>query len=270
VENLERSASAMIADSQWESAAKVIESLLEVQGQDGGAALRARWQLKLAQIYADRLAHTERAVSLLFERMQSAPSPEVLSTLERLASGEFHPAEISEVLARHYGQSGDHQRQSAALLIGLSSAKDPAIQKQLLEALAGIHEKHLADTRGAFEFFLRALRLDPPDPNLRAQAAPPGPGFSAPAGRAPAEAELARALASRAVDAGDRALALDLLCAAAELAEEAGAIEEAVSALQLALERSPDDPQVLTRLVALYRKAGRLSECDLVLRRRIL
>ena len=263
VENLERSASAMIADSQWESAAKVIESLLEVQGQDGGAALRARWQLKLAQIYADRLAHTERAVSLLFERMQSAPSPEVLSTLERLASRGIQPAEISEVLARHYGQSGDHQRQSAALLIGLSSAKDPAIQKQLLEALAGIHEKHLADTRGAFEFFLRALRLDPRDPNLRAQAARLARDLSA-------QAELARALASRAVDAGDRALALDLLCAAAELAEEAGAIEEAVSALQLALERSPDDPQVLTRLVALYRKAGRLSECDLVLRRRIL
>jgi tetratricopeptide (TPR) repeat protein len=261
-EDLERSANAMIAASRWDEAARAIEALLEALGGNGGGAAFGRWQVTLAQLYCDRLSRPDDGVALLLQLLQTAPAPEVLSSLERMAARGIRPTEISEALAKHHGERGDHQRQVASLLIGLSSSKHPDHQKEILRALAGIHEKHLADTRMAFDFLVRALSLDPLDEELRAEATRLARDLSA-------QADLSRALVTSAA-AAEPAAARELLRAAADLAEEAGAIDAAVSALQSALERSPDDPAILSRLAELYRKAGSLAECDQVLRRRIL
>ena len=263
VENLERSVSMMLADSRWEEAAGIIQTLISRLPGEQGGLVRSRWKLKLARLYGERLSRPDQAVALLLQLLDTEVAPEVLPTLERLASQGVRPSEISGALARYHAQAGNHQRQVAALLIGLSSATAPGARKDTLQTLAEIHEKHLADTGAAFGFLVQALSIDPADPNLRTSAIRLARDLSA-------QAELARTLAACTSKAEGKNPALDLLRVSADLFEEAGAVDEALASLRAALERSADDPQILTRMCELYRKAGRLAECDQVLRRRIL
>jgi len=260
LEALERSANALISSAKWDDAAKSIQSLLSAPGADQGA--RMRWTVKLAQIYADRQSQPDRAVALLLPLLQSVPSHDVLVGLERLASRGVHAWEISEALARHYETAGDHHRQAAALLVGLSAAKEPRLQKQLLRTLAAIHETHLADTRAAFDFIVRAMQIEPLDAEVRGEAVRLASDLSS-------QADLARALTACAQRCDEPAGARELFCAAAELAEAAGAVDEAVSALKAGLERSADDAQMLAHLAHLYEKSGRLPECEELLRRSV-
>lgn len=263
LENLERSVSMMLAASRWEEAAGIIQTLISRLPGEQGGLVPGRWKLKLARLYGERLSRPDQAVALLLQLLDTEVAPEVLPTLERLASQGVRPSEISGALARHHAQAGNHQRQVAALLIGLSSATAPGARKDTLQTLAEIHEKHLADTGAAFGFLVQALSIDPADPNLRTSAIRLARDLSA-------QAELARTLAACTSKAEGKNPALDLLRVSADLFEEAGAIDEALASLRSALERSADDPQILTRMSELYRKAGRLAECDQVLRRRIL
>ena len=260
LEALERSANALISSAKWDDAAKSIQSLLSAPGADQGA--RMRWTVKLAQIYADRQSQPDRAVALLLPLLQSVPSHDVLVGLERLASRGVHAWEISEALARHYETAGDHHRQAAALLVGLSAAKEPRLQKQLLRTLAAIHETHLADTRAAFDFIVRAMQIEPLDAEVRGEAVRLASDLSS-------QADLARALTACAQRCDEPAGARELFCAAAELAEAAGAVDEAVCALKAGLERSADDAQMLAHLAHLYEKSGRLPECEELLRRSV-
>ncbi|HME90869.1 MAG TPA: tetratricopeptide repeat protein, partial [Myxococcaceae bacterium] len=258
LEDLERSANALISSARWDEAAKSVESLLSAPEADPSA--RMRWTAKLAQIYADRQSQPDRAVALLLPLLQSAPSQDVLVALERLASRGIHAGEISEALSRHYEAAGDRHRQAAALLVGLSAAKEPPLQKQLLQTLAAIHETHLADSRAAFDFIVRAMQIEPLDAEVRGQAVRLASDLSC-------QGDLARALTACAQRCDEPAAARELYCAAAEVAEGAGAVDEAVLALKAGLERSPDDPQMLAPLARLYEKSGRLPECDELLRR---
>ena len=82
--------------------------------------------------------------------------------------------------------------------------------------------------------------------------------------------ELARLFAHLAERVPDSTLALTLLREAAQLAEEAGALDDACAMLKASLVHSPDDPQILDLLFELQMQARRIADADQVLRRRIL
>ncbi len=94
VENLERGASSAIASSRWEDAAGIIEILIaKLPGEQGGLA-QSRWKLKLARLYGERLSRPDEAVALLLQLLDTELAPEVVPTLEKLASQGARPSEI--------------------------------------------------------------------------------------------------------------------------------------------------------------------------------
>jgi tetratricopeptide (TPR) repeat protein len=247
--------------SQWDEVAVVAERLMALAD---APAERQEWRSRLAQLYAERLDRKDEAARLYLNLLeQGAQSATIVGGLERLASQGVRQAEISRALAPHYAKSGDYQRQVASLLVQLSSVQDRDEQKGLLALLADTTEKRLLDVRQAFELRLRGVALDPADSTFRAESVRL-------AREQQAHAELSRFLSDVASRVAEAPLAASLLEDAAELAEEGGAIEDAAAAHLAALEKSPDDAGILSRLVALYARAKRWPECDQALRRRIL
>lgn len=258
---LKRLGSAAAAMTRWEEVAQVAQRLASLSL---APADKNEWQARLAQLYAERLNRKDDAARLYLALLQGGEaSAAVVGGLERLASSGVQQAAISQALAPHYAKSGDYQRQVASLLVQLSTAQDRGEKKQLLTLLARTHEEHLADPRAAFEFCLRGLSVEPADEHFRTEAVRLARDLNA-------HVDLARSLSDVASKVPDPALATALLQEAAEVADEAGAVDDAANALKAALEKTPDEPEILARLVQLYLKADRFSDCDLVLRRRIL
>lgn len=246
---------------RWPEFASVAERLMAVAD---STAERQEWCARLAQLQAERLGQREEAARLFLNLLeQGSTLAAVIGGLERLASQGVRQAEISRALAPHYAKVGDHQRQVASLLVQLSSAQDPAEQKGLLGLLAEVSEGRLLDPRQAFELRLRGVVLDPADSVFRAES-------MRLARENHGHAELARSFADVAGKLSDASLAAGLLEDAAAVAEDGGAIDEAARSHQAALERKPEDPTILSRMVALFARAQRWSECDQTLRRRLL
>lgn len=260
-QSLARLLRSALAASRWEEARAILEKLVQISPEP---AQRREAQLQLAQLRCEHLNDKDRsAAEYLALLAEGAPAPGVMAGLERLALQGIRPSEIGGALAAQYEKTGDHQRRAASLLAQLSASQDEGEREDLLRTLAGIHDKNLADSRGAFDFVLRALAIDPLDAPLQADALRLAADLSA-------QLELSRFLTHLDGKIADPRAASELLQLAAQLAEEGGMANEAVGALHDALERSPDEPALLSRLAQLYRRAGRLAECDQTLRRRIL
>ncbi|NPC73068.1 tetratricopeptide repeat protein [Corallococcus exiguus] len=224
---------------------------------------RNEWTARQAKLYAERLNRQEDAADLFLALLaENVSTGVVVGGLERLAAGGVRTVALTEALANHYGRTGDHQRQVAALQQQLDSTTDAPTRKRLLTVLAGIHEKQLADSRAAFDTRLRMVREEPKDESGRAETARLARDLSA-------HAELGRVLRTLATESEDPVLAVQLLSEASVLAEEGGMAAEAITALEAALARSPESPQVLQRLVRLYGRAGRSADAETLLRKRI-
>ncbi|HEX8439664.1 tetratricopeptide repeat protein [Archangium sp.] len=249
-----------VALSRFEEAAALagkLAKLAETQVE------RSDWAARQARLYAERLNRPQEAAGLFLQLLaENVATGVVLGGLERLASAGVRTAEISEALANHYGRSGDHQRQVSAMLQQLEGTQDAAVRQRLFGQIAGIHEKQLADSRAAFDLRVRALREIPTDEVNRADAARLAHDLSA-------HAELVRVLRALATEAEAPALAVQLLSEAAKLAEDSGALPEAIGSLETALQRDPESPEVLGLLIKLYGRAGRAADADALLRKRI-
>ncbi len=116
---------------------------------------------------------------------------------------------------------------------------------------------------GDLQSAMQGLSANPANQNLRAEA-------KRLAKAAASERELAKLLAQLAERVPDSKLAVTLLREAAQLSLDRGAVEDASLMLQSALLHSPDDPEILDRLLELHLKSQRIAEADQVLRRRIL
>jgi tetratricopeptide (TPR) repeat protein len=223
---------------------------------------RGEWTARQAALLSERLGRGEEAAGLFLGLLAEGFSTSaVTGGLERLAAAGVRAADAGEALAAHYGRSGDRQRQVAALLVQLGAASELPQKKRLLAALAETHERHLADSRAAFDARLRGVAADPTDAVFRVEAVRLARDLTA-------QVELARFfrdLSQRQAEGPARSL----LAEAAELAEEGGAPEEAVAALAEALRRSPESGELADRLVRLYVRAGRVAEAEGLLRERV-
>ncbi|MBX7099937.1 MAG: tetratricopeptide repeat protein [Myxococcaceae bacterium] len=261
VPTLKKLGNACATLGKWEELAGVAQRLMAVAD---SPAERQEWCARLAQLYAERLDQRDEAARLFLNLLeQGATLAAVIGGLERLASQGVRQAEISRALAPHYAKVGDHQRQVASLLVQLSSVQDREEQKGLLSLLAEVTEQRLLDERQALELRMRGVALDPTDVSFRAEA-------MRLARQNKAHAELSRFFSELSTKGNDAALSAALLQDAAALADEGGAVDDAAKALAGALERKPEDPGLLSRLVSLYWRAQRWSDCDQALRRRIL
>ncbi|WPB73739.1 tetratricopeptide repeat protein [Archangium violaceum] len=249
-----------VALSKFEEAAALagkLAKLAETQVE------RSDWAARQARLYAERLNRPQDAVGIFLQLLgENVATGVVLGGLERLSAAGVRTAEISEALAGHYGRAGDHQRQVSALLQQLEATKDVALRQRLAGQIANIQEKQLADGRAAFDLRVKALREAPADEVSRAEAARLAHDLSS-------HAELVRVLRALATEAEVPALAVQLLSEAATLAEQSGALPEAIGSLETALQRQPESPEVLGRLINLYGKAGRAADADALLRKRI-
>jgi len=249
-----------VALSKFEEAAALagkLAKLAETQVE------RSDWAGRQARLYAERLNRPQDAAGIFLQLLaENVATGVVLGGLERLASGGVRTAEVAEALAGHYGRNGDHQRQVSAMLQQLEATQDAAARQRLYGQIASIHEKQLADSRAAFDLRVKAVRELPTDEANRADAARLAHDLSA-------HAELVRVLRALATDAEAPALAVQLLSEAAKLADESGALPEAIASLEEALQRMPESPEVLGLLIKLYGKAGRAADADAMLRKRI-
>ncbi|MFY0524026.1 tetratricopeptide repeat protein [Archangium gephyra] len=249
-----------VALSKFEEAAALagkLAKLAETQVE------RSDWAARQARLYAERLNRPQDAVGIFLQLLaENVATGVVLGGLERLSAAGVRTAEISEALAGHYGRAGDHQRQVSAMLQQLEATKDAALRQRLSGQIADIHEKQLADGRAAFDLRVKALREAPADEVNRAEAARLAHDLSS-------HAELVRVLRALATEAEVPALAVQLLTEAATLAEQSGALPEAIGSLETALQREPESPEVLGRLITLYGKSGRAADADALLRKRI-
>ncbi|OJT18152.1 gliding motility protein [Archangium sp. Cb G35] len=249
-----------VALSKFEEAAALagkLAKLAETQVE------RSDWAARQARLYAERLNRPQDAVGIFLQLLaENVATGVVLGGLERLSAAGVRTAEISEALAGHYGRAGDHQRQVSALLQQLEATKEVALRQRLAGQIANIQEKQLADGRAAFDLRVKTLREAPADEVSRAEAARLAHDLSS-------HAELVRVLRALATEAEVPALAVQLLSEAATLAEQSGALPEAIGSLETALQRQPESPEVLGRLINLYGKAGRAADADALLRKRI-
>ena len=255
-----RIAAALFQGGAWAEAAQMLEKLETLAPQSESVPA---WRYQRALLYTDRLDRKEDAAKLLHSMVEQGDKrPEVVSALEKLSQAGLGSSDISKALSVHYEQSGDLPRQVAALQAQLAQAKDPAEQQGLLARLAQMHETSLADPRGAFELYLRALALDASDAGLRAE-------LIRLARELAAFAEVSRALLDAAMVSKSDPLAVELCLEAAQAAEEGGGVDEAASALDAALQRSPGEVEVFKRLMRILLAAKRFSDADAALRRRL-
>ncbi len=244
----------------WHEVATVAERLLALAD---SPAERQEWRSRLAQLYAERLNRKEDAAKLYLNLLDEGNHDgAVVGGLERLASQGVRQGDISRALAPVYAQAGDYQRQVASLLVQLSSVTDKDEQKNLLGLLADTTEKRLIDERAAFDLRLRGLQLDPADSAFRAEAVRLGRLVKA-------EQELSRTFTELTAKTDSAPLAVSLSLEAADLAESAGAVDEAAGALKKGLEKAPDNADLLERLVEVYLAAKRWSDADAVLRKQL-
>ncbi len=258
-QTLERLGAACVGLERWSEAAQINERLVELAST---LEERRAHQLRLAQLWAERLDLREEAASLLLELLEGGAEGGIVQMLEKLGDAGVRTAAIARALEPVYAASGDHPRQAAALLAQLSPSKPAPEQKRLLCALAELNEQHLMDSRAALSFWMRALAVDPVDVELRAHATRLSRELSA-------LVELARELSSLAGHVEDAAQAGALFAEAAQLAREGGSPDEARRALTGALMSRPDDEATFSELLELVLHERRLPEAIQLLERRV-
>jgi len=243
---------------RWEEAALYLEQLLALLPE---SKERNVWRLFLAQMQNEKLGRKDEAahiyLSLLAEGEESA---DIISSLEQLASEGIQQVRISQALAPHYAQVGDHQRQIASLLIQASSTEDKTERMQLLALLAETTEKHLTDFRAAFEFRLQGIALDVDSLVFRNEAKRLAAALNA-------HAEYARFLMKLAQKHTENPCILWL--DAADIAQQGDATTEAIEALQLAFGHEPSDSKLLESLIELLRKSERWLDLEALLKQQI-
>jgi len=242
----------------WDEAALYLEQLLALLPE---SKERNGWRIFFAQMHREKLGRKDEAaqiyLSLLGEGEEEA---DVISGLEQLAGEGIQQVRISQALAPYYARVGDHQRQVASLLIQVSSSEEKAERMQLLSLLAETAEKHLADFRAAFEFRLQGIALDVDNLVFRNEAKRLAEALNA-------HAEYARFLIKLAQERTENSAILCL--AAADIAKQGNATNEAIEALQLAFEHEPSDSKLFGSLAELLQNAERWMELEALLKHQI-
>ena len=254
---LETAAKALWSESKFEPLVAVTQALENASDE----AARPRWTLLRARVLAEKLARPDEAVAALLPLCAKEPPADALTLLEKLAAEGVQPGAIADALAPHLGKAGAWQRLSTVLQQASAAAGGDGL-KWLL-ARARVLEQKLVDPRGAFEAWLAAVRCDPDDATFVTEAWRLARELSS-------QAELGRALGTCAAEVTSEALQERLWTQAVDALEEGGAPDDAQAALEQVIAQAPHAEWALSRLVKLHLTAGRTSEGEQILRRRIL
>lgn len=243
---------------RWEEAAIYLEQLIVLLPE---SKERNVWRIFFAQMQSEKLGKKDEAAQLYLSLLaEGDANADVISSLEQLASEGIHQVRISQALAPHYAQVGDHQRQVASLLIQVSSSEDKAERMQLLSLLAETAEKHLLDIRAAFKFRLQGVALDLDDLVFRDEAKRLATALNA-------HAEYARFLMKQAQKHAENPSILWL--EAADIAKQGNATPEAIEALQLAFQKDSSDSKLFESLTELLRQSEHWMELEALLKQQI-
>ncbi|MCS6797689.1 MAG: tetratricopeptide repeat protein [Myxococcota bacterium] len=247
--------------ARWADLAAALERRIEIgpESQEELAAL----EFRLGRLLETHLGERARAVELYREVLVLMPEHDgAREALEALLDDESVGLQAAEILEPIYEVRGDWNGLVRALEVRHRGSTDASQRLELLERISDVRLDRLGDVDGAFDALARALSEAPDSERTLARL---DVIADAHARHAALVALLERVGAQ--LDVPDLARALWLR--AATLAEKRlGDVDAAVRLCERVLARDPEDAEVLVRLDALLRRAGRWQELVPVLRRR--
>ncbi|TAK30476.1 MAG: tetratricopeptide repeat protein [Myxococcaceae bacterium] len=221
-----------------------LEGLAEVLGSSADRATnppdRVALSFRAAKVYEERLRQPARA----------------FRSYERVLSVDPNNVAAATALVPIYLEDERWSRlaQLYEVLLNAVPADDRSAALSYLHKLREISASRLGDRAAAFQWALRAYRLEPTDSSLEAQV-------EASAAEAGAWRELVDTFDARAASAADPLEIARLRDKSAAVeADRLGEVDAAISRYERALAQSPDDASVMHSLDALLRRAQRWDD----------
>ncbi|HEY7956264.1 MAG TPA: tetratricopeptide repeat protein, partial [Polyangia bacterium] len=258
------------ASEAWGELAEVLERRLALLGADADAEDRAALELKLGELYRDRLGRRHDALAHQLAAFRIAPSHRpALTALEGwlLAAQPGDPEAAADrvlvvrLLLPLYEAQKDAPKIVECLEILLAACGDaPSARSEklsLLRRLGQLVGRELGDPKRAYELAGRLFALDPADGENRREMADLADRLECPDDFAVRLGHAEEAAAKSGDTALARALAWDL----GQLFDaRLGMPDEAEAAYRRVLERDPESADAYVALVQLYSMRERFSE----------
>lgn len=261
---LERLDQALRAEERWGDLADVVERRARLAKGEGDTEKATQLQLRLAQLYDERLGRGEDAAQLYLEIHEASPgSHDVLRALERLQARGAAVVPIAEALQPYYARVEAWRRHVEMIAIRRDAEEDGARRGALSRAMASVLEEKLKSPREAFDAWGAAL-LDEP---TSADAVREATRLADVAGAHARLAEVIEEAADRLPDGPPKNALLARRAALLQgvLGDQAAAIE----AHRGLLDKSPGHLPSLDALVELYERREAWGELREVLSRRL-
>ncbi|MDB4928055.1 MAG: domain protein putative component of TonB system, partial [Myxococcaceae bacterium] len=231
-----------------------LEGLYDEAGDLEGLAEVLSSSADRAAAPADKVALSFRAARVYEGRLRQPGR--AFRSYERVLSVDPSNVQAAAALVPIYLEDERWSRlaQLYEVLLGAVAPDDHAAALSYLHKLREISASRLGDRAAAFQWALRAYRLEPTDPALEAQV-------EASAAEAGAWRELVDTFDARAAATADPAEAARLRdkCAAVE-ADRLGEVDAAIARYERALAQAPGDEAVIHSLDALLRRAHRWDD----------
>jgi tetratricopeptide (TPR) repeat protein len=229
---------------RWDELIRLLEREAENQALDTSA--RVELLFRIARLWDTKKGRAERATK----------------SYEKVLELDPENVDAAVALTPAYQQAGDPAKLARVYEIRLKASERDEEKVELLSALGRLYEQKLQDPQSALDRYLRAFRLDPAQPSLRADVA-----------RVAAAAsgwEMVIETFSAAVqDTVDDALATDLRLYLGHMFAEVGRTEDAIEQYQSVFASHPERVDAAQQLEELLKKAGKFTELLALLDQRL-
>jgi tetratricopeptide (TPR) repeat protein len=186
-----------------------------------------------------------------------------LRALDAMMAGGDEAILAAQVLQPIYETAGEWDRVVAVYEVMVGNTEDPVKKTELLAKIADIHERRLAAFDAAFDAYVRALRVDPTNPDVVAHL----DRLSEVTGR---WGDLAAAYESEVERVMDSRQQVEMLLRIGRIyEEETREVEKAIGAYKRVAEAEPDRKDGLVALDRLYNHTQNWADLAEVLRREV-
>lgn len=247
---------------RWDDLAQALERRIELgpESEEELASLRFR----LADVLENRLGDKVRALDLYREVLSIMPDHEgAVTALERLMQDEQLGGEAALILEPLYESAAQWQKLVGALEVLLGFTQDLDQRLDRITKIGEVYGEQLQEPAGAFEAYCRALTEAPDNPGIYARLE----GLAAEQDRFP---QLVALLEEMGEKSEDVLTARGVWIKAARIHDaQLEDTDAAVRAYSKALEREPEDLEILGAMEELFRRIERWRDLLGVLRRRV-